>query len=359
MLEINPEIKEAHTPSGEFYKDASLFERSKDAIFARSWHFTADTSHFSTSEQVLPHVILEGFLNEPVLLTRDENDRISVLSNVCTHRANILVEHPCKLKKIVCNYHGRRFDLGGKFEFMPEFREAKNFPCEDDNLAKVPFGVWRDKFVFTSINPAFEVEKIFEVLDRKLYFLPLKDFRFDGTRSRDYLVKAHWALYAENYLEGLHIPFVHPSLNSVLDYGTYKYEQFEYGNLQTGFAKTINESFDLPKGHEDYGKNVAAYYYWFFPNLMLNFYPWGLSVNIIKPLNNSLSKVSFLTFVWDESKMNAGAGADLDKVEREDEYVVENVQKGIVSRFYKKGRYSPSKEQNVHQFHTLLSRFMQ
>ena len=34
----------------------------------------------------------------------------------------------------------------------------------------------------------------------------------------------------------------------------------------------------------DYGKRVAAFYFWLFPNLMLNFYPWGLSMNVVNPL---------------------------------------------------------------------------
>jgi len=62
--------------------------------------------------------------------------------------------------------------------------------------------------------------------------------------------------------------------------------------------------------------------------------------------------------VWDEKKLDYGAGADLDKVEMEDEEVVENVQKGVSSRFYKHGRFSPSMEQGVHHFHRLVSRFM-
>ncbi len=51
--------------------------------------------------------------------------------------------------------------------------------------------------------------------------------------------------------------------------------------------------FDLPEGHVDYGKNVAAYYYWVFPNMMFNFYPWGLSINIVKPIDLNRTKVSF------------------------------------------------------------------
>jgi len=88
---------------------------------------------------------------------------------------------------------------------------------------------------------------------------------------------------------------------------------------------------------------------------MLNFYPWGLSVNVVRPLGPELTKVSFLPYVWDASKLDAGAGAALDRVEREDEVVVEAVQKGVRSRFYDRGRFSVRREQGVHHFHRLLA----
>ncbi len=88
---------------------------------------------------------------------------------------------------------------------------------------------------------------------------------------------------------------------------------------------------------------------------MLNFYPWGLSVNVVKPQGPDLTRVSFICYVWREDLMGAGAGAALDRVEREDEVVVEAVQRGVRSRFYDRGRFSPRREQNVHHFHRLLA----
>jgi len=62
--------------------------------------------------------------------------------------------------------------------------------------------------------------------------------------------------------------------------------------------------------------------------------------------------------MYDESKYGQGAGGDLDKVEKEDEEIVQNVQKGVKSRFYTHGRYSVKREKGTHHFHTLLSRFI-
>ena len=52
------------------------------------------------------------------------------------------------------------------------------------------------------------------------------------------------------------------------------------------------------------------------------------------------------------------AWADLHGVEMEDEAVVESVQKGVRSRFYSHGRYSPTREQGTHHFHRLIAEFI-
>ena len=63
--------------------------------------------------------------------------------------------------------------------------------------------------------------------------------------------------------------------------------------MQIGIAAEDDICLDLPKECKDYGRNIAAYYFWLFPNLMLNFYPWGLSVNIITPILENETKVQF------------------------------------------------------------------
>ena len=336
IFHINPDIRRAETLSSEFYADEKYFDESKEKIFARSWQLVGRAGEV---KNLKPHTILENFLNEPILLTKN-GENINCLSNVCTHRGNILVEKSCQANGIRCGYHGRRFDLSGKFLSMPEFETAKNFPSEKDDLPQIPFEI-RQNFIFASISPFAPFEDFFAEIEKNLENFDSAEIKFHS--AKDYLVKAHWALYCENYLEGFHIPFVHKSLNEAIDYGSYTTETFRFSSLQTGF---------------DENGQIAAHYFFVFPNLMLNFYPWGLSVNIVKPLRTDLTKISYLTFVSDESKLNKGAGADLETVEFEDQAVVESVQKGINSRFYEKGRYSPTREQGTHHFHGLIAEFM-
>jgi choline monooxygenase len=350
---VHPEIAKAKTISTEVYLSKELFEKARENIFASSWQFIGDKDQVKENGDVHPFVLMPGYLDEPLVLSKDQHGSIHCLSNVCTHRGNLVVEQPCKLHNFQCRYHGRRFHLNGKFMYMPEFREVENFPTEDDDLHELPLFEW-GKWLFTSLNGTDPQRYLREMMER-LHWLPLNDYQFRPDLSRDYEVEANWALYCENYLEGFHIPFIHGGLNSVIDYGNYSTELFRYSNLQLGIAKDNDIVFELPSTSQDYGKRVAAYYFWIFPNMMFNFYPWGLSVNIVKPVSISKTVISFLSYVCDENKLEQGAGSDLFSVEMEDEEVVQAVQKGVRSRFYTHGRYSVNREQGTHHFHRLLA----
>ena len=403
---IDPDITRAWTPPARMYTDAAFYAAARERIFARSWQLVAHLDQARVPGQVYPFTLLEGCLDAPLLLVCDRADRLHCMSNVCTHRGMLVCEHAGIESFLRCRYHGRRFALDGKFESMPEFEEAADFPGDADNLPRVPLATW-GPFIFAALGrggsfgqteslsspdlfpqrggqssslPTAEAQRsslpecpnlppyqgrthggfddwIAPVRER-VGWMPISQFKFDASRSRDYLVRANWALYCENYLEGFHIPFVHSSLAETLDYGSYRTELFDRGSVQIGVARGGENAFSIPAGSPDHGREIAGYYFWLFPNLMLNFYPWGLSINVVRPLGVDRTRVSFLSYVWDESKLDAGAGAGLDRVEREDEAIVEAVQRGLQSRLYDRGRYSPTREQGTHHFHRMLAEAM-
>ncbi len=354
---IHERIEQARTLPARVYSDPAIYDASRERVFARSWQLVGTTHDVRVPEQSHPTTMLEGCLDEPILLTRDHDDRIHCLSNVCTHRGTVLCEHGGNARTLTCRYHGRRFGLDGTCTFMPEFDQVEGFPAPSDHLPKVEFGTW-GPFVFASLDPAEPLDALIAPMRERLAWLDLSGVKHDAGRSRDYLVKCNWALYCDNYLEGFHIPFVHASLAEAIDYGEYATELFGSCNLQLGIAKGAEHCFDIPAGAPDHGRNVAAYYWWLFPNTMINVYPWGVSVNVVQPLGVALTRVRFLSYVLDASKIEHGAGADLDRVEREDESVVEAVQRGTSARLYDRGRYAPTREQGVHHFHRLLSAWM-
>ena len=356
-FEIDPDIARASTPPARVYTDAAIYAAAKDRIFAQSWQLVADVNEVRVPGQVHPATLLEGCLDEPLLMTRDDHDRLHCLSNVCTHRGNLVCEHGGIENALRCRYHGRRFGPDGTFVSMPEFDGVANFPSDADNLAHLPLERW-GPFLFTSIKPSIPFAEWIGPMRKRIDWFPVDRCKLDATRSRDYLVQANWALYCENYLEGFHIPFVHSGLADALDYGSYRTDLFNFSSVQVGIARGGGDALEPPPGAPDHAQPIAGYYFWLFPNTIFNLYPWGISVNIVKPLAVDRTRVSFLAYVCDPTKLDSGAGTELDRVEREDEAIVEAVQKGVRSRLYDRGRYSPTRETGTHHFHRLLAEFL-
>ena len=355
---IDPDIARAHTLPSRTYHAQDVYDAIRERVFARSWQPVGNVAQLKAPGHVIPLTLLDGCLNEPLVLTRDGGGRAHCLSNVCTHRGTVVVEGEAHCQTLRCRYHGRRFALDGRMKSMPEFDDVEDFPSPKDDLPNVPLKEWGPLF-FASLDSAWPFEDWIGPIRRRVEWMGPGDFRLDPARSRNYLLEANWALYCDNYLEGFHLPYVHgASLGGKLDYGSYRTELFDWCNVQIGVANEGEPAFDLPKGHPDAGERIGAWYFWLFPNVMLNFYPWGLSLNVVQPLSASRTRVLFRSYVGDAGKLNEGAGADLHRVEMEDEEIVESAQRGVRSRLYDRGRYSPSREQGPHHFHRLLSRFL-
>lgn len=351
---VEADIRKAETLAASFYQDQAIYDHTLEAVFAPSWQYLGHEAYLPQRHYVYPFKLLPGSLDEPLLLLRDGEDQVHCLSNVCTHRANILCTEAGTRRLIRCGYHGRCFSLEGKMRSMPCFEEAENFPSAKDNLPSLPLANL-GPLLFGQLTSGVSFEAVFAPLLQRLAWFPFEALQAAPDYDQDYEVQAHWALYCDNYLEGFHVPFVHPSLNTRLDTSLYRSECFTWGSLQLGLAEADNPCFELPSQSPDYGKAVFAYYYWFFPNLMLNIYPWGISLNVVEPLGLDKCRVRFKTFRLPQANAADILASDIHQTEMEDELVVQQVQEGLRSRLYQGGRFSPSQEQGVHHFHRLLA----
>ena len=348
---IDQDISLAKTLPGSFYRDQEAFDRLVEKAFLPSWQWIGDKAMLPESGYCYPFELLKDSLSEPLVLVR-EDDKISCLSNVCTHRGKILLEKPGKYKFISCGYHGRCFHLDGKFRSMPEFKEVKDFPSDSDHLKNLIVknlgNLW-----FSSLSPEHDFEIIFKPILERMFWFDFDKLYFSSENSATYNIDAHWALYCDNYLEGFHVPFVHPALDACLDYENYDTICYDYCNLQLGIADEKSDCFNLPENAQDFGKRIYAYYWWIFPNIMINIYTWGVSVNIVEPKSLRETRVRFMTYFL-EGRESEFSKDMLHKTEMEDELVVNSVQKGLSSRLYQHGRFSVERERGVHHFQSLL-----
>jgi len=337
-ISIDKDISVAQTIPSYFYKSESIFNKVVDNIFNNSWQFVINRN--SVNHKLYPFYFMEGLIDDPYVLIND--DDFKILSNVCTHRAALLCSKESNGNTIKCNYHGRVFNLNGKLIKHYGFEEVKNFPSEKDNLIKINHFDWNN-FIFCSKFSTIDISKIFDDIDSRLVHYKFQDLLYNEEESNTYIVDIHWALYCENYLEGFHVPFVHKGLNNDIDYSSYDTIILDSAVLQLA---------------KDKDNKIYAYYYWIFPNIMLNFYDWGLSINIITPLTKNKTRIKFLSFPKKGMAQPKDVPAGINVVEEEDQKIVKSVQKGIQSSNYISGRYSVKHEKGIHYFHSLISDYL-
>ena len=99
-VDINPDIAKAKTIPTEFYVQPSYFEHARQTLSPSSGHFVGETDQVKEPGWDTPISFLENFIDEPLLLAHDHDHTLRCLSNVCTHRANLIVERPCKTKDL-------------------------------------------------------------------------------------------------------------------------------------------------------------------------------------------------------------------------------------------------------------------
>ena len=325
--------------------DAETHARALDAVFARSWQLAGDCGVLGDLA-IEPFTLLPGSLDEPLVATRDSEGREVALSNACSHRGAIVCSEPCAGSELRCPYHGRRFSLDGSVLAAPGFDLDT---IRDESLPRVAFERY-GPYRFVSLGATTPFREWIAALDTYAGALPLAELHHDPSGDRSFAVEANWSIYVENYLEGLHIPFVHPSLSAAVDEQSYCVEAADQHVVQTVVGADSDAAFAV----EGPAAGLAAVYLWLFPNTMFNLYPWGVSLNLVLPTSPSNCAVLFRRWIADASRLETGAGAALDEVEIEDEAIVRLAQRGAASRLFRPGRLAEGHEVGVQRFRDLL-----
>ncbi|TKR33761.1 aromatic ring-hydroxylating dioxygenase subunit alpha [Luteimonas gilva] len=330
-----------------FYADPAMAAADRDAIFDRSWQLIA---HVCQLQNAGDHVVAD-LAGLPVIAVRGADGGIRVFHNVCRHRAGPIAQcDGLAAKSLRCRYHGWTYGLDGVLKSAPEMRNVENFEVSDVRLPQLRTRLWQGLlFACTGADPMPFDDLVAGI-----------DARIGGERGLEnyghhqrvgYDVACNWKVYIDNYLEGYHVPHVHPKLNRMLDYRSYVTETAQWHSLQWSPL----ESSDGLYGNGD------ALYYWLWPNTTLNILPGRLQTNRVVPKGVDRCRVEF-DFYYpqdDSGEARAKREADLefsDEVQHEDLGICEDVQRGLASGSYVPGRLNPLRENAVHHFQELLRR---
>ncbi|HEX3430025.1 MAG TPA: SRPBCC family protein [Rhizomicrobium sp.] len=331
----------AETLPALLYRDPSVYESERRCIFAQSWQLIGHEAQLAERGQWIARTIA-GY---PVLVVRSD-ERIHAFHNVCRHRAGPLAPdgEGRGQDHLVCRYHGWRYALDGRLAGARDFGTAEGFDPREYGLVPLACEKWRG-FVFVNIDQsAPALASVIAPLAERARRLPLESFR--PTRHITHEIRCNWKTYVENYLEGYHVPIVHPALAAAIDSARYEVEL--HGEVVFHYAP--------PRA----ATPVSGLWAWLWPCLGINVYANGMSLERMWPEGHARTRLDYLYFFPEdlpEAEREAAVAAS-EITTAEDIAITEAVQRNLDAGIYDRGRLSPKHEAAVALFQTLVTRAM-
>jgi choline monooxygenase len=344
-------LAQAFTIPGSWYTDARVLALERRAVFGGTWQAVGRLDQVRTAGDFLTAEVA----GEPVVAVRGRDGGLRAFFNVCRHHAAaVCTEAEGSAQSLRCPYHGWTYSLEGELRGTPDFDGVQGFDRARNGLVPMAVDVW-EQFVFVRTSP--EGPSLHEFLGglatqaaplglAKLHFLERRVYRFDS----------NWKVFVDNYLDGgYHVPFLHKGLDSVLDYARYTIENGERHCLQRSAMRDSGQDAQTAAVRG----GAEAFYFWLYPNFMVNWYEGIMDTNLVRPLGLDRTEVVFDFYFADDSpEARARNLASIEvgqRIQDEDTGICASVQRGLGSRAYEAGRLSVRREAGEHLFHRLLA----
>lgn len=357
IFPFDADIARASTIPARLYIDPVYLELERERVFAHTWQLVGRTDQVRESGAFFTAEI--G--NDSIVVLRD-GDTLRGFHNVCLHRAGP-VAHGCgKRQTLQCKYHGWTYSLRGELLRAPEMEGVERFTPEDMRLRSVAVAAWGPLIFVNLDRKAPPLEEMLGPVPERVGAFGCESMRY--VMRKEYALACNWKVYVDNYLEGYHIPVVHPTLHKEIDYDAYRVEPHRYSSIQHAPLRP-NPTGGAERRYDPSKAAVPeAVYGWVFPNIMLNVYLGQMQTNVVLPVAHDRTVV---VFEWYATNPPADPATDAewsrlvafsDEIQDEDVEICETVQRNLRSRVYDRGRYSAKRENGVHHFHSLLHEFL-
>ena len=342
-------VEEAWTPPSSWYVAPEAFELERRSTFRCNWQLVGRTDQLQRTGDYFTGELA----GEPYVVVRESEAAISAYSNVCRHHAAAVACGSGRLERFTCPYHGWTYRLNGSLESAPRMGGVRDFDREHFSLPRLEVATL-GPLVFLRWKSGWAFDQLDDLRER-LESGGIEELRF--VERRRYAVECNWKVYVDNYLDGgYHVPVLHEGLAAQLDLESYRTGLFSTYSIQS--CPGAREAADA---RTDFAERVGerALYAWVHPATMINRYgPW-MDVNVVVPQGPDRTEVVFDYYLDPAFDPEDGAfvGRSLDasdRVQDEDRWICEAVQRGLESASYDRGRYAPRIENAMHHFHRLL-----
>jgi choline monooxygenase len=344
-------LAEASTIPAPWYVDPRIADLEAKTVFSNTWQLVGRAEQLEKPGQFVTTTIA----GEPIVVVRGNDHILRAMYNVCRHHAAAVVTEACGQASILhCPYHGWNYGLDGSLKGMPEFDGVLDFERQKNGLLPARAEAW-ENFVFVNLDlEAASLREFLGGLVKRVAPLGVSKLHYFDTRVYD--IACNWKVFVDNFLDGgYHVPHLHKGLSSVLDYKEYTIENEDRYCLQS--SPMVSSDEDKATGATR--KGDRAWYFWQYPNLMINSYAGYMDTNLVLPIDVDHCRVIFDFYFADVceagreyNQQSVAVGA---RIQEEDLGICEAVQRGLKSRAYGAGRLSVRREAGEHLFHRLLA----
>ena len=197
--------EDAYAMPAEFYTSVDFLEEEIEILLRRDWMCVGHVGEvrnpgdFFTTEM----------LDEQLLVVRDPDDVVRVMSNVCRHRGNRVAEGSGNARKFICPYHTWTYDTTGALKVAPMMKRQKSFDQSKCGLPLFRSEIWNG-WIFVDLEGdalplASRLDGLQEII--KNYH---QDSRYLVFMEED-IWNCNWKALFENFMEGYHLSATHPT----------------------------------------------------------------------------------------------------------------------------------------------------
>jgi len=360
----NPET--ASTLPAYTYFDRDWFELEKKHIFSRNWRCVGHVNDIAKVGDYLT----DSIVDQPIFVLRSRDGSINAFHNACRHRAHPLLTETrgsLKSKLITCPYHAWAYDSAGQLQAAPHCESIREFDKSAIHLEALKVEIIAG-FIF--VNPDIDSDDLLPQIEpgvaRLTRHLPdIGDYHLADTVIFD--IAANWKNVGDNLLECYHCQPTHKAFVDLVDMGTYSVEATGLWSWQGGICRTQNSAYSLPAGLSEFDREFATFYIW--PDVAFVLFPGSRAIaSFVFGASASESTHQVFSVYTPDGKFNA-VSRDIyryfsEVLGPEDVALVENVQKGLHSTSYNRGRFfvDPARsyysEHAVHHLHGLVYRHL-
>ena len=365
------------------YLDERLFLEEMDHVFRPAWTLVGHVSELERPGAFLTTVV--G--TEPVIVLRDHEGVLRAMSNVCRHRASLLLEGSGVCGKAIrCPYHGWTYRLDGRLAAaphgrgfasldrdaicLPAYRVAELaglvFACTDPSTPPIDD-------VFGDVAPFFaslhlERREVFRFRSGPHWTRALSDRWGSSSHRYEEDFRANWKVLVDNYQEDYHVPVSHPSLVRLLDIKETdgfdgRRAEYSWVPLRSRPSSRLIERVyqrvvrPMPGMPEQFERCWGNAFLW--PATFFEIYPHHVDTWQLVPLAHGRTRAVTMTLVDPGAHLRDRLARLLahriqGEVMDEDTAIVDRVQLGLRSASYERGILNDLMESSVIRFQDML-----